>query len=90
MYYNRLLFLTDNNLENMGRFRIRLLLEDNTWSTRYSIAKNDRYNDLSADWTLVSLSFTKENYGIRLYYDQIDTAHADRCFSNIILTYFVY
>ena len=61
----------------MGRFRIELLLEDNTWSTRYNIPKNDRYSDTSTDWTLVILNFTIENYGIRLVYDQIDTPHAD-------------
>ena len=50
----------------MGRFRIQLLLEDNTWSTRYNIPKNDRYSDSSTDRTLVSLNFTQENYGIKL------------------------
>ena len=74
----------------MGRFRIQLLLEDNTWSTRYNIPKNDQYRDTSADWTVVSLNFTVENYGIRLIYDDIDTAHADMCFSNITITYSVY
>ena len=53
----------------MGRFRIQLLLEDNTWSTRYHIAKNDRYSDKPTDWTLVSLNFTEASYGIRLVYD---------------------
>ena len=38
----------------MGRFRIQLLLTDNTWNTRYEIAKTDRYSDSSTDWTLVS------------------------------------
>ena len=38
----------------MGRFRIQLLLEDNAWSTRYNIPKNDRYSDTSLDWTLFS------------------------------------
>ena len=28
---------SDVNLRSMGRFRIELLLEDNTWSTRYNI-----------------------------------------------------
>ena len=74
----------------MGCFRIQLLLEDNTWSTRYNIPKNDRYSDTSTEWTLVSLIFTVENYGIKLIYDQIDTAHADMCFSNITTTHSVY
>ena len=45
----------------MGRFRIQLLLEDNTWNTTYNFAKIDRYSDKSTDWTLVSLKFTLEN-----------------------------
>ena len=89
-YYNRFSILTNVSLKSMGRFRIQLLLEDNTWSTRYNIPKNDRYSDTSTDWTLISLNFTVENYGIKLIYDQIDTAHADMCFSNITITHSVY
>ena len=33
-YYNRFSNLTNDSLKSMGRFRIQLLLEDNTWSTR--------------------------------------------------------
>ena len=36
-YHNRFSILTDDNLKNMGRFRIQLLLDDNTWSTQYTI-----------------------------------------------------
>ena len=74
----------------MGRFRIQLLLEDNTRSTRYNIPKKDGYSDSSTDWSLVSLNFTKENYGIKLIYDEIDTPHADMCFSNITITHSVH
>ena len=88
-YYNR--FSSSNqNLRGMGRFRIQLLLEDNTWSTRYNIPKNDRYSDTSTNWTLVSLNFTIENYGIKLIYDEIESPHADMCFSNITITHSVY
>ena len=86
-YYNRFSILTNDNLKSMGRFRIQLLLEDNTWSTRYNIPKNDRYSDSSTDWSKLSLNFTVENYGIRLIYDEIYTAHADMCFSNITITH---
>ena len=41
----------------MGRFRVQLLLQDNTWSTRYNIPKNDRYSKSSTDWTVVNLNF---------------------------------
>ena len=40
-YYNRY-SSSNQNLRAMGRFRIQLLLNDNTWSTRYNIPKNDR------------------------------------------------
>ena len=89
-FYNRFSILTNNSKKSMGRFRIQLLLEDNTWSTRYNIPKNDRYSDSSTQWTLINLNFTIENYGIKLIYDQIDTPHADMCFSNITITHSVY
>ena len=89
-YYNRFSILTNNSKKSMGRFRIQLLLEDNTWSTQYSIAKNIQYSTSSTEWTLLNLDFTVENYGIKLIYDQIDTPHADMCFSNITITHSVY
>ena len=88
-YYNRY-SSSNQNLRSMGRFRMQLLLEDNTWSTIYNIPKNDRYSDSSTDWFLVNLNFTVETYGIKLIYDQIDTAPADMCFSNITITHSVY
>ena len=66
----------------MGRFRIQLLLEANTWNTQNTVSKNSQYSTHSTEWTLLNLDFTVENYGIKLIYDQIDTAHADMCFSN--------
>ena len=89
-YYNRFSILFNNSKKSMGRFRIQLLLEDNTWSTRYNIPKNDRYSDSSTQWTLVNLNFTEENYSIKLIYDQIDTPHAYMCFSNITITHSVH
>ena len=89
-FYNRFSILTNDSLKLMGRVRIQIILEDNTWSTRYNIPKNDPYSDTSTDWTLLSLIFTESNYGIRLYYDQIDTPHADMCFSNFPISRSVY
>ena len=89
-YYNRFSILTNDSLKSMGRFRVQFLLEDNTWSTRYNKPKNDQYSDTSTEWSLVNLSFTQENYGNKLIYDQIDTPHADMCFSNIIIIHSVY
>ena len=88
-YYNRF-SISDIDFRSMGRFRIQLLLDDNLWTTQYIINKNEGYSDNSTDWTLLNLDFTVENYGIKLIYDQIDTAHADMCFSNITITYSVY
>ena len=70
-HYNRFSILTSNSKESMGRFRKQLLLEDNTWSTRYNIPKNDRYSDSPTQWTLVNLNFTVENYGIGVIYDHL-------------------
>ena len=89
-YYNRFSILTNDRLKSMGRFRIQLLLEDNTWSTQYTIAKNSQYSNTSTEWKLLNLDFTIENYGIKLIYDQIDTPHADMCFSKITYTHSVY
>ena len=89
-YYNRFSILTNDNLKNMGRFRIQLLLDDNTWSTQYTIEKNTQYSVTDSDWTLLNLDFTIENYGIKLILDEIDTAHSDMCFSNITITHSVY
>ena len=89
-YYNRFSILNNDSKKSMGRFRIQLLLEDNTWSTRYNIPKNDRYSNSSTQWTKLSLNFTVENYGIKLIYDEIYTPHADMCFSNITITHSVF
>ena len=46
-YYDRFSILTKDSLKSTGRFRIQLLLEDNTWSIRYIIPRNDRHSDSS-------------------------------------------
>ena len=89
-YYNRFSILTNNSENSMGRFRIQFLLEDNTWTTQYTIAKNTQYNNTESDWNLLNLYFIVENYGIKLILDQIDTGHSDMCFSNITITHSVF
>ena len=71
-YYKRFSILINDSKKSMGRYKIQLLLEDNTWSTRYNIPKNDRYCNSSTQWILVNLNFTVKNNGIKLIYDQID------------------
>ena len=89
-YYNSFSILTNDSLKSMGRFRIQLILETNTWSTQNTIPTNDQYCNSSTEWTLSDLDFTIENYGIKIIYDQLDTAHADICCSNITTTLSVY
>ena len=89
-YYIRFSIITNDSLKSLGNFKIQLLLADNTWSTRYNISKNDRYSDSPTQWTKLSLNFTEENYGIKLTYDEIDSAHADLCSSNITITHSIY
>ena len=60
-FYNRFSNLTNNSLKAMGRFRNRLLLEDNTWRTQDTIAENTQESDTSTVWTLLNLDFTIEN-----------------------------
>ena len=84
-YYNR--FSAHN--PSMGRFQIQLLLKGDIWETQYTIEKNTRYSG-STEWNPLDLDFTKEIYGIKLIYAQIDTAHADMGFSNITITHSVY
>ena len=88
-YYNRF-SISDENLRAMGRFKVLLLLENNAWTTQFLINENDQYSINSTDWKLLNLDFTIENYGIKLVYDRIKSAHADMCFSNIMITHSVY
>ena len=88
-YYNRF-SSSDESLKAMGRFRVEILLDNNTWKNKYTIEKNSQFSDTSSEWRLLSLDFTEENYGIRLIYDRIDTAHADMCFSDITIIYSVF
>ena len=74
----------------MRRFRIQILIKDNTWSTKYTIPKNEQYTNTSTVRSLLKLNFTVETYCIKLIYDQKDKAHADMCFSNVTITHSVY
>ena len=89
-YYNRFSIFTIDSIKSMGHFGFQFFLADNTWSTRYNIAKTDRYSDTSIQWTKLGSNFTEEIYGINLVYDEIDTLHANMCFSNITITLSIY
>ena len=85
--YNRFSILINDSLKRMGRFRIQLLLEDNTWIDQNTMAENSVYKISSTEWTVLILDFTVENFGIKLVYDRIQSAHADMCFSNITINH---
>ena len=88
-YYNRFLS-SDIGSQAMGRFRIQLLIDESVWSSRFSFPKNSDYSSSSTECSLINLDFTEKNYGVRLFYDQIASANADMCFSNITITHSVY
>ena len=79
-----------NSFKSMGRIPNQLLLEDNTWSTRYTIPKNTQYSNTSNNLTLINLDFTEEKFTIKLIYHKIDTAHVDMCFSSKTIRQSVY
>ena len=87
-YYNR--FSIQGDLRAMGRFRNQLSTKDNVWLTKFNIPKNEQFSVESTDWIILSLNITEENYGVKFMYDQIDSAHADMCFSNITITHSPY
>ena len=45
-------------IKAMGRFRIQLLLEYNSWSTKYNMNKNSQYSNCSTVWHLYDLDIT--------------------------------
>ena len=53
-------------------------------------SEKTNYNSTWTEWNLWKLVFTKQNNGLKLVYDQLDTVLAYMCFSNIILTNSVY
>ena len=87
-YYNRFTTSVESS-RRMGRFRIQIL-KNNAWETIYTIEKNTELTELSTDWVLLNLDITDDNYGIKLIYDQIESAHADMCFSNIMITHSIF
>ena len=89
-YHNIFSILTNDNFKNIGLFRIQLLLEDDTWSTQYTIPKDSQYSNSSTEWKFINLDYTMRNYGIKIYLGQNDTTQSDMCFSNITIPHFVY
>ena len=84
-YYNRY-SISNDDLKAMPRFRIDILLENDTWVNKYTIEKNTQFSTESTEWTDLNLDITQQNYGLRMIFDRIDSAHADMCISNISIT----
>ena len=85
-YYNR--FSTSiPDKKNMGKFEIQLL-RNGVWQTEYTMNKNTNFSTLSSDWTLFNMYIISQpNYGIKLVYSGINSAHSDMCFSDISITH---
>ena len=87
-YYNR--FSIQGDFRAMGCFQIQILTKNNVWITKFNIAKIDQFSNAATDWIILNLNITDENYGVKFVYDQIDSAHADMCFSIITITHSPY
>ena len=74
----------------MGKLDIQLL-RNGSWQTEISIEKNSNYSTNQSDWTLLNIDIISQpNYGIKLLYSEIPTAHFDMCFSDIHITHSIF
>ena len=88
-YYNRYSISTANR-RNMGKLEIQLL-RNGVWQTEYTMGKDTNFSALSTDWTLLNMNIISQpNYGIKIVYSGINTAHADMCFSDINITHSIF
>ena len=88
-YYNRYSISTANK-RNMGKLEIQLL-RNGVWQTEYTMGKDTNFSALSTDWTLLKMNIISQpDYGIKIVYSGINTAHADMCFSDINITHSIF
>ena len=88
-YYNRYSKSTPDK-RNMSKFEIQLL-RNGSWQTEYLMDKDTNFSISSTDWTLFNMDIISQpNYGIKLVYSGINTAHADMCFSDINITHSIF
>ena len=74
----------------MGKLEIQLL-RNGVWQTEYTMGKDTNFSSLSTDWTLLNMNIISQpNYGIKIVYSGINTAHADMCFSDINITHSIF
>ena len=59
------------------------LFRNGVWQTEFTIEKDTNFTALSTDCSLLNMNkISQPNYGIKLIYYGINTAHADMCFSD--------
>ena len=88
-YYNRF-SINNESLRNMGRLDIQLL-RNGSWENFYAIEKNTDFSIDATTWKLLNLDITVQpNYGIKLLYSGLNTAHGDMGFSNISITHSIF
>ena len=88
-YYNRY-SISSANKRNMGMLEIQLL-RNGVWEMEYTMNKDTNFSTLSTDWTLFNMNIISQpNYGIKIVYSGINSAHADMCFSDINITHSIF
>ena len=85
-YYSRYSISLESH-QNIGKVEIQLI-RNGIWETEYTMDKNANFSTLSTEWTLLNMNIVSQpNYGIKLVYSGIISAHADMCFSDINITH---
>ena len=88
-YYNRY-SIASADKRNMGKLEIQLL-RNGVWQTEYTMDKDTNFSASSTYWTLFNMNILSQpNYGIKIIYSGINSAHADMCFSDINITYSIF
>ena len=88
-YYNRY-SISAADKRNMGKLEIQIL-RNSVWQTEYTMDKETNFSTLSTDWSLVNMNIVSQpNYGIKIVYSGINSAHADMCFSDINITHSIF
>ena len=88
-YYKRL-STSAASKKNMGKMEIHFL-RNGVWQTEYTMDEYTNFSAISTDWSLFNMNIISQpNYGIKLVYSGINSAHADMCFSDINITHSIF
>ena len=69
----------------MAGLRTQFIIPIGHWYSKFIVAKTTNYSTISTDWNLVNIDFTEKKYGVKILYDELDSALADMCFSNNLI-----